>query len=308
MRKLFKWVGIILLTVIVILAITILFLVNKTNNMAKNTFEVQLPKLTAASDSASLVRGEVIANSLCSGCHGGDFGGTEFFKDDATGSIPAPNITSGGVTKNYTDADWVRIIRYGVKPDKHGAMIMPSKEMGTMSNNDLAALIGYLKTVPPSNKAWGAPQFTLFSKVLAGAGLFGVLYHAQEIDLNDTTAIVGPEPGSTVAYGAYTVGFHGCKTCHGDKLNGLKSPDPISPPGSNITKGGNLGKWNLDQFKTTLKTGTTPEGHSMDPKFMPWVAIGQMSDVELEAVFQYLNSVPALSDDESVVKWKEKNK
>ena len=138
--------------------------------MAKKTYDVNLPKFAAANDSAALVRGAVIANSLCGGCHGGDFAGTEFFKDDATGSIPAPNITSGGRTKNYTDADWLRIIRYGVKPDKHGAMIMPSKEMGTMSNEDIAALVGYLKTIPASNKTWPDPEFTLLSKVLAGAG------------------------------------------------------------------------------------------------------------------------------------------
>lgn len=307
MRKFFKWLGITVLTLIVILVIVALVMVNKTNSMAKATYEVTLPKFVATNDSASLVRGEVIANSLCGGCHGGDFAGTEFFKDDATGSVPAPNITSGGKTKNYTDADWLRVIRYGVKPDNHGVIIMPSKEMGTMSNADLAALVGYLKTVAPSDKTWPAPEFTMFSKVLAGAGLFGDLYHAKIIDLNDTTTRVAPAFGTSTEFGAYTVGFHGCKSCHGDNLNGKKTPDPISPPGSNITKGGNFGKWSLDQFKSTLRSGTTPEGKSLDPKFMPWVPIGLMTDTELEAIYNYLQSLPAMPDDETVTKWNEKH-
>lgn len=308
MRKVFKWLGIVILTLIVIVLITVLIMVNKTNGMAKDTYEVTLPKFVAATDSASMVRGEIIANSLCSGCHGGDFAGTPFFNDEATGSVPAPNITPGGIPKDYTDADWLKIIRYGVKPDNHGAIIMPSKEMGTMSNNDIAALVGYLKTVPPSDKTWNDPKFTLLSKVLAGAGLFGDLYQAKIIDLHDTTTRVAPPYAPTVEYGAYTVGFHGCKSCHGDNLNGKKSPDPISPPGTNITKGGNFGKWSLEQFSSTLKSGTTPEGKQMDTKFMPWVAIGQMSDVEIAAVYNYLNSVPEMPDDESVIKYNEKNK
>lgn len=307
MKKFLKWLGIAVLALVLVLVIAVLVLVNKTNGMAKKTYDVNLPKFAAANDSAALVRGAVIANSLCGGCHGGDFAGTEFFKDEATGSIPAPNITSGGRTKNYTDADWLRIIRYGVKPDKHGAMIMPSKEMGSMSNEDIAALVGYLKTIPASNKTWPDPEFTLFSKVLAGAGLFGDLYHAEIIDLQDTTTKTAPEPGPSVAYGAYTVGFHGCKSCHGDNLNGKKTPDPISPPGSNITKGGNFGKWSLEQFKNTLRTGTTPEGKALDVKFMPWAPMGLMTDMELEAIYNYLQSMPALPDDETVVKWNEKH-
>ncbi len=46
----------------------------------------------------------------------------------------------------------------------------------------------------------------------------------------------------------------------------------------------------------------------MDPKFMPWAAIGLMSDMEIEAVYNYLKSLPALPDDETVVKYKEKQK
>lgn len=308
MKKFFNWLGIIILGLIVIVVVAALVLANKYNKMSDKTYEVNVPEIAIPSDSASLARGAVLAASICTACHGGDFTGTAFFDVPSIAKIPAPNITSGGRTKSYTDKDWVRTLRYGVKPDNHGVFIMPSNSIGLMSDADLGSLIAYMKTIPPSDKTWPDPSFTFMSKVMAGAGMFGVLYEAEEIDLQDNKPRTAPPPGPTIEYGAYTISFHGCKSCHGQTLNGFKSPDPVSPPGANITPGGHIGKWSLDQFKETLRTGTTPEGKNLDPKFMPWEAIGLMTDLEMEATYNYLKSVPAMSDSEEIIKWEEKNK
>lgn len=305
MRKVLKWIGIVVLCLIVIVVVAALLLANKYNNMAKKTYVSDPPELTLPTDSATIAHGAVIAASLCSGCHGGDFAGTPFFDEPKIAVVPAPNITKGGRTANYATKDWIRTIRYGVKPDGHGLFIMPSKDMGKMSDLDLAALIAYMQTVPSADKTWPDPTFTFVSKVMAGAGLFGTLYHAEEIDLTDYKPRTAPPAGPTAEYGAYMASFHGCASCHGDKFNGLKTPDPVSPPGANITPGGNLGKWDLAAFTNTLRTGITPEGKELDTKFMPWTAIGLMTDMELEAIYNYLKSLPALPDDESVVEYNE---
>lgn len=307
MQKVLKWLGIAILSLVVIVVAAALLLANKYNKMADVTYTVSVPEIQVPTDSASLARGAVLAASVCSSCHGGDFAGSEFFNEPKIAIIPAPNITTGGRTKDYTTADWVRTIRYGTKPDGHGVFIMPSKDMGMMSDQDMGCLIAYLKSVPASDKMWPDPEFTFMSKVMAGAGLFGDLYHAAIIDMSDTKPRTAPEPGPTVAYGAYTVGFHGCASCHGENMNGFKTPDPVSPPGANITIGGNFGKWSLEQFSNTLRSGTTPEGKELDPKFMPWNAIGLMTDMEIEAVYNYLKSLPAMPDDEELAKYKEKN-
>ncbi len=90
------------------------------------------------------------------------------------------------------------------------------------------------------------------------------------------------------------VRFHACKSCHGEQLNGGISPDPISPPPTNISTGGNLGKWTLEQFRETMRSGKTPEGKLLDAKFMPWPGIGAHDDEELEAIFNYIKSLPGL--------------
>ncbi|MFI5171213.1 MAG: c-type cytochrome [Chitinophagales bacterium] len=306
MRKFFKWVGIVILSLVIIIVVVILLLSNKATKAGNKTYEVSVPTIEIPTDSASFVRGSVIATSICGHCHGGDFGGTPFFNEPDLAEVPAPNITKGGVTKDYSDADWIRVIRYGVKPDKTGVFIMPSLEMGKMSDKDLGALISYLKTVAASDKTWPDPKMKLLGKVMAGAGLFGELYQANLIDLTNTKPIIAPEPGPTVEYGAYTLSFHGCDACHGAGLNGYQSDRPGAPAAANLTPGGNLGKWSLDQFKETLRSGNTPEGKKLNDEFMPWAAAGLMTDMELEAIYNYLKRLPAREDDPGLKKYKEK--
>ena len=308
MRKFLKWTGIVILCLGLIIVIASFIMINKYKKMATVEYEANPTPITTLTDSASLVRGASIAASLCSGCHGGDLAGKEFFNVPELGVVPAPNITRGGRTKDYSDVDYVKAIKYGVKPDGHGLFVMPVEDFNYMSDADLGALIGYLKSVPASDKTWADPTFTTMAQIMAGAGLFGTLYNAELVDLNNNKPIVAPEPGTDIAYGEYTLRIHGCWTCHGEKLNGNKSPDPASPPGSNITPGGNFGKWSLDQFKDAMRNGVTPENLKLDPEFMPWPSLGLMTDVEMEAVYNYLKSMPVAEDAEVVVKWKEKNK
>lgn len=296
MRKFLKWTGIIILCIIVIAAIFVLIKVNKFNKMADETFTARVPAIPIIADSAHLARGMCIASSICISCHGGDFSGTKFFSDPKLGQIAAPNITPGGKTKNYSDTDWIRTIRFGVKPDGHGIFIMPCENLNLMSDDDLASLIAFMKTVPASDKKWEAPHLTVFAKFLAGMGAFGTMYHAEEINLEDASVHSAPPAHADAAYGEYVLNFHGCRSCHGASLNGAQPQDPHSPVAPNITPGGHPGKWSEEQFINTLQTGTTPEGKSLDNAYMPWRALGLMSPVELQAVYIYLSGLTALPD------------
>jgi hypothetical protein len=61
----------------------------------------------------------------------------------------------------------------------------------------------------------------------------------------------------------------------------------------NLTQGGELIGWTLDDFMTTMRTGVTPSGHQLDDEYMPWKTIFQyMTDEELEAIWLYLQSLP----------------
>ncbi|MBK8345851.1 MAG: hypothetical protein IPL12_22745 [Bacteroidetes bacterium] len=88
-------------------------------------------------------------------------------------------------------------------------------------------IFGYVKTVAPSEKH-GPLTNLLFSKVLGGAGLFGDLHHSKIIDLNDTSTRVAPTFRNFSNLVPIPSVFHGCKSCHGDNMNGKKHGS-ISP-------------------------------------------------------------------------------
>jgi mono/diheme cytochrome c family protein len=295
MKKVLKWIGIGLGAVVLLLAITAFYFKSKYENENKRTVEPEVTVFTIPTDSASLERGKVLSVG-CRGCHGNDYAGSDFFNDPAIGYMSSPNLTPapGSATEKYTDKDWIRTLRHAVNPVGKPLMVMPSEGIGLLSDTDLGSLIAYLKTLSPVVKPLGPTKFTLFAKILAGAGQFGNLYPYDIIKHDEVKTIQAPPKSSNADYGAYMVRFHGCKACHGEELNGGISPDPISPPPTNISTGGNLGKWTVDQFRETMRSGKTPEGKLLDAKFMPWPGIGAHDDEELEAVFNYIKSFPAL--------------
>ena len=60
--------------------------------------------------------------------------------------------------------------------------------------------------------------------------------------------------------------------------------------------GGDLGNWDETAFIAAMRMGQTTDGRSLDPEQMPWPTISQMSDTELQAIWAYLQSLPALPD------------
>ena len=85
-----------------------------------------------------------------------------------------------------------------------------------------------------------------------------------------------------------------CTLCHGERLSGGTVPDEDDgPKAPNITAGGALGSWTKSQFVDTLRSGITPEGQLLDFEFMPWNRFNQMTDDEMDAIWLYLQSLPA---------------
>jgi cytochrome c553 len=127
---------------------------------------------------------------------------------------------------------------------------------------------------------------------MAGAGLFGNLFAYNIIDHEKAKNITAPPISSSKEYGEYVVNFSGCNNCHGKNLGGGKSPDPVSPPPPDISKSGHPGNWTLGQFIQTFRTGKTPEGKALDGQFMPFAGLSALSDTEIEAVYNYIQSLP----------------
>ena len=297
MKKVLKWIGIILGILIVVIIVSVYMLTRKADKMMVRKFEITPQYFSITSDSVSIARGKALSQ-LCKECHGEQLEGFAFFNDKAVGVLNAPNLTKGrgSATINYQDVDWIRSIRHGVRPNGDGLMVMPADDYANLSKEDIGGLISYLKTLPPVDHEPQKNYLTVLGKVLLATGQIGKngeLFAASVIDHSKPLVEAMPI-AATTEYGEYVMNISGCKTCHGPQLNGGKSPNPNSPPVPNLTPAGNLSKWSAEQFTTTLRTGLTPEGKQLQKEFMPYTAFTSLSDEEMTALYMYIKTLPSV--------------
>lgn len=290
MRRVLKWIGIVLgaLLGVVLIAIVVLFI--KGTRELQQTMTVPTDHVDVSADQQSLARGKEIVTSFCAECHGEDLGGQEMINDPTIGAIYAANLTAGqgGIQATHSEDDLVRSIRHGVAPDGRLLMIMPSAAFNYFSREDISAVIAYLRTVPPVDHVVPAPAIAPIGRVMLGAGLFGNVFPAEVIDHTNPFPPM-PEIGANAAYGEYFTRL--CRECHGPDLAGGPSTEPGSPPAPNLTMSGELVGWSEQDFVTALTTGVTPSGHNLNPEYMPWEAFKGLSTDELRGIFMYLQTL-----------------
>jgi mono/diheme cytochrome c family protein len=106
------------------------------------------PFPTAPVEEVSVEYGAYLARtSGCLGCHGPDLSGAPSHEP---GGVPASNLTPAGNPGHWSEADFVRAMREGTRPD--GSEIdpaMPWKAMGRMTDVELKAIFAYLRSLPP---------------------------------------------------------------------------------------------------------------------------------------------------------------
>ena len=94
----------------------------------------------------------------------------------------------------------------------------------------------------------------------------------------------------TAKYGEYLSNI--CTVCHGQGLSGSRVPGNDRVKAPDITMSGDIGSWTKSQFIDAIRSGNTPSGNLLDPRFMPWNRFTQMTNDELDAIWLYLESLP----------------
>lgn len=290
LRKVFKWVGIVVGGLVVLSAVLLIVLYFMGNARLTKTYSIQPEAVTIPTDAAAIKRGKHWASSVgCTGCHAEDLSGKALIDDPSLGYIPAPNLTpgKGGAGSEFSDADWVRALRHGVDPEGRALLAMPSGDFYYMNDQDLGDLIAYLKSLPPVDHNMGEMRLTFMTKALFAAGAFGEdALPAESINHNAPRPSI-IQAGATVEYGGYLVQIAGCRGCHGKELAGATSAEPGGANGSNLTPGGGFAAWSQETFITAMQTNQSRS------KGMPWGDFAGMTDDQLKATFMYLQSLPA---------------
>lgn len=287
MKGMIKWIGLVGVGLLVLLLLVALGLSWRASSRLNRVYDIAPEALFIPADADAIAEGQRLVAIYCADCHSDDLGGADFFNDPTLAVVDAPNLTrgQGGVGAQLTDADWVRAIRHGVGHDGHPLFAMPSRNFYSFSDEDLGQIIAYLEQAPPVDRAANDRSTTLLGRVLLAVGVFGDLIDAEIVD-HRAARPVAPPPGVTVEYGKYLADTFGCRTCHGAQLAGGKDPDPDAPPGPNLTPGAKLGTWDEQTFLTTIRTRQS--------EWMPFERLKHMTDEELQAVWIYLQSLPAL--------------
>jgi mono/diheme cytochrome c family protein len=229
-----------------------------------------------------------IADGFCGACHsrtGTLTGGVDIGKHFSVpiGSFVSANLTPAGQLRHWSDGEIFRAIRNGIDAQGRWLMVMSYTNAGKLSDEDIKALIAYIRSLPAAGPDTANPpdQLNLLGVVMLGAGMLPTGKPVL------TGVITAPPKGPTPQYGAYILSYQDCRECHGANLaGGVQGQMAPIGPDLNVVKG-----WRLKEFVATLRTGVDPGGHVLGEQ-MPWRPIGKMDDEELSAVYEYLTHLP----------------
>jgi mono/diheme cytochrome c family protein len=285
MRRIMKWLGVGAGSIAGVAMLALGANYGISAQRIAQTYSITPAALTVPADSAGLALGRHMATAIgkCAECHGTRYEGKVFLEDPLLGRISAPNITPAGVTRDYTDADWVRAVRHGVKPDGRSVVVMPSYEFYNYGDEDLAAVVAYMKSLAPVEHTPPSIKLGPMGRLLITANMFPVL--AAEVIDHDAPHPVAPAVAPTADYGRYIASI-GCVGCHGPALQGGVPP----ADGPDISPSGRTAGWSQDDFRLALRAGKRPDGTIIDIA-MPWNMTAGMTDTEIAAVWQYLQSL-----------------
>lgn len=206
-------------------------------------------------DAAAIEHGRRIARTRgCFGCHGQKLEGIDFSEQwgDWVERAVAPNLAA--YAKAHDAARLEAAIRQGIGADGRALMSMPSYNFVRLTDEDLAALIAFLKSAPVVENKLPTPKlgWSLRWRMIAGG----------ETHMNDWAQLVPP---LRVDAGAEPQRAHGeylamtmCNECHGLDLRGQALFEGDYTPDLAI-----VAAYPRDAFETLITTGVAMGGREI---------------------------------------------
>lgn len=242
---------------------------------------------TIPSDAESIERGRHIARTRgCFGCHGQQLEGKDFDEQwDWPKRAVAPNLA---IYARDHDAQIIEAaVRQGISADGRELMSMPSYNFTRLSDDDLAALIAFLRTAPVVEIELPGPAL--------GWDVRWDIAMGRELSMADWVAMVpplrlNPAEQSVLAEGEY-LAMTMCNECHGLDLRGesyYSGWDGAQPtPDLAI-----VAAYDRAQFEELIETGYALGGRRLG--LMALVApdrFPSLSDSEIDSLHHYLQSL-----------------
>lgn len=289
MRRGLKWAGIGLgVLIVVVLAVFAVAWAHSERALSR-TYSVSDPPLVVSPAPETVARGRHLYVSRgCTGCHGDAGEGKVLFDAGPVARIVPSNLTRTIRDPAWTDDAIAAAIRHGVRPDGTPLVFMPANDYQDLDDDDTAAIVAWLRTLPASDHDPGRTEMRPLGRVLNLFGQFPMT-PADAID-HAPRQRQAPPAGPTAAYGAYLAQV--CTGCHRTDFSGGLVMVPDTPPTANLTPHPDaLGAWSRDDFVRAMRAGVRPDGRQLHP-MMPWREFGTMTDTELDALWAHFGTLP----------------
>ena len=258
-----------------------------------------------------LERGRYIATALsgCIYCHsshdwaapgtpivpGSEGAGSIQPEADLPGRVVAPNLTPDPETGagNWTDDQFARAIREGIGHDGRALFpIMPYQHYRAMSDEDLASVVVYLRSLPAVRHELPKTEI-----------IFPVKYLIRNAPEPITSPVSnGIDASDVIKRGSQLVNLAGCVDCHTPMVKG-ENVSGMEFAGGSVLAGpwGSAASANLTPdptgipyydealFLETIRTGYV-KARALSP-IMPVMVYRNLTDGDLKAMFAYLRTV-----------------
>lgn len=214
--------------------------------------------------------------------------------DDLPGRVVAPNLTPdpGTGSGNWSDDQLARAIREGIGHDGRALFpMMPYEHYRLMSDEDLASVVVYIRSLPPVRHELPATSI-----------IFPVKYLIRSVPEPITAPVTAPAPTRVIQYGGYLVNMGGCVDCHtpmdkGQPLSGMDFAGGQVFQGAwghtvsaNITPDASgIGYYDEGLFMQVMRTGFV-KARKLDA-LMPVEQFKGLTDDDLKAMFAYLRTL-----------------
>ncbi len=293
MRKVLKWIAIVAGGLLGLFIIAGAVLAIMGNSRLGQKFDIPVEDFVIPDSDETIARGRHLSEAitLCQGCHGDKLEGTIIDDEPGVATITASNLTTGrgGVARDYSDADWVRAIRHGVNPAGRGLILMHSDKYNSLTEEDLGAIIAFVKSSPAVDNELPETNAGILGKVMVALGMFDSeampLIPAELIDHDVSIPEKIPE-AETAEYGQYLTSITVCAMCHGTDFKGGSPLEPGAPAAPDVTQTGELKGVSVEAFIDHFRSHADE-----DDEYMPWDMFARMTDVELTAIWKYLVSL-----------------
>jgi mono/diheme cytochrome c family protein len=276
MKRIMKWAGIVVASLAGLMVLGIAFVFIASQRMLDRTYPKRPTAVHAASTAEAIARGaHLVVVATCTDCHGKNLTGTLLPVPGST--VYGPNLTV--ITNSLSDADIDRAIRQGLRPDGKSELLMPSHGYASFSDDEVASIIGYLRSLKPL----GTPSPELRFGLQVRVGLVAGILRPEAREAADATPPL--DLGAPYEKGRHLAQVV-CGQCHGTNLSGTPPKDPVPAPDLLI-----VGAYDPAAFRSLMRTGRAGSGREVG--VMSQVARGNLSrltDDEIDATYDYLTA------------------